>query len=712
MGCKDMSNYLTSRKLMESACFLASKTVAVYINMLKPSVRTLFAFGKFGRLHNLVYDVDFSKLYSGKYGMFPSFETEEGTAVPFSNSASGHSGADYVLDAAAHTQLREEESRISFRDLSMYVGDCPVGILPEFSVRVQDDTVFLKVRFPKGVREPRLHLPWYPIYDRFVENGKENYIEYYQEGYAESAWGGFARCVGDSVTLKDSYSRQASVEVKVRGGSIVLQSRTLPEKNNSRYLATEAVADGTELEVELTLLQQRDVVVGDFFYPCGSTAVVQVANKGQSVTFTVPKERGEYTYYIGEGANTTAFRYGAVPEADYWMDKAAEACIRLTWPEGKMKNVPAYAFDPTNLTPHLRGGFVYCSHASRIIMIIAAAAVRNRDPAFAEQALAILEALFDNSYHGEDGSIYTPISLDENGGVGDRAGACRPSDSGIVVRGLIYIANAFLELGMEERAEKAVRYAWANVMTIRKMQSADGAFFERFTYPEAKPITDAKISKGTVNNWTLQLWDLLPLLRRFGMDKEYRETEQIVTAFIDSQLQKIPSILQVAGGGEDCAEFGDALNTAATLLAIKYVQTDEARYRKYAEDALLKAWALSNIYADMPGFFCLYGNSDECIYYDQPAFLNCPAGMHDLTSIEANLCAYRLLDCEFGLECATNQFKSRLVNFFLDSGGMYMLYIRTPNYEWRDPHRSESLNYGGVGVYAMALARGEIRLPD
>jgi len=80
--------------------------------------------------------------------------------------------------------------------------------------------------------------------------------------------------------------------------------------------------------------------------------------------------------------------------------------------------------------------------------------------------------------------------------------------------------------------------------------------------------------------------------------------------------------------------------------------------------------------------------------------------------VEANLFVYKNLGYEFGLECASNQFKSRLVNFFLESGGMYMLYVRTPNYSWRDPHQSESLNYGGVGVYAMALAKKEIKMPQ
>ena len=712
MKYNDMSQHLVTRKLMESACFLASDSSAVYINTLKPSIRTLFAFGKFGRLHNLVYDVDFCKLYSGKYGIYPCYTAEQGEAVPYSSSSTGHSRADYVLDATAHTDFCEAESRVTFRQLGMYVGNQHVGILPEFSAQVLGDKLLLKVIFPEEATEKRIHLPWYPIFDRFMEDGKEKYLEYYRDGHVESFYnGGFCRYVsGDTLVIKDSYSRQASVQIKANGGKIQLKSCTLPEKNNSKYLSTDVYCDGTELEVEITLLPQRDVIAGSNFYPCGSNATIENLTTGETISFPVPKERGEYVYYIGKGKDTTAFHYGAVPEADYWMDKAADACIAITWPEGKMKNVPCYAFDPTNLTPHMRNGFVYCSHASRIIMVIAAAAIRNRDPYYADQAMAILEALFENSYHGEDGSIYTPLSMDENGSVGDRAGACRPSDSGIVVRGLIYIANAYLALGMEEKAEKAVRYAWANVMTIRKMQSEDGEFYERFTYPDAQPIITAANSKGTVNNWTLQLWDLLPLLRKFHMDYEYSETERIVTTFIDSQLNKTPSILQVAGGGEDCAEFGDALNTAATLMAIKYAQTGDETYQKYAEDALLKAWALSNIYADMPGFFCLYGNSDECVYYDQPEFLNCPAGMHDLTSMEANLCAYRLLGYDFGLECATNQFYARLVSFFLESGGMYMLYIRTPNYEWKDPHRSESLNYGGVGVYAMALARKEISL--
>ena len=708
MKINDMSQYLKTRKLMESACFLASDSTAVYINTLKPSIRSLFAFGKFGRLHNLVYDVDFCKLYSGQYGIYPSCTYDGKTAMPFANGSSGHADANYVVDASMHTGLDEEHSRVTFHDLTMYAGTEAVGTLPEFTVQVQQDRILLRAVFPAGTADRKFHIPWYPIFDRFVEDGQEKYIEYYRDGFVESNPAGFCRfTAGDTLILRDSYSRQASAQIRVTGGRIQLNSRTLPEKNNSRFLSTDVCTDSDTLEVEITLLQQRDVLQGENFYPCGGTVTVTILNKNETVTFTAPSERGEYVHYIGKGANTTAFHYCAVPDADYWMDKAADACIKITWPDGKLKGIPSYAFDPTNLTPQKRDGFVYCSHATRIIPCIAAAAVRNQDPYYAEQALYILESLFANSHRGADGSIYTPISIAEDGSVGDRDASCRPSDSGIVIRSLIYTANAFLALGMTEQAEKCVRYAWANVMTIRKMQSPNGEFYERFTYPDAKPV-EGGIHKGTVNNWTLQLWNLLPLLKHFGMDEAYAETERIVTTFIDSQLQKTPSILQVAGGGEDCAEFGDALNTCATLLAIKYLQTGDDLYKKYAEDGLLKAWALSNLYADMPGLNCLYGNSDECQFYDQPHALNCPAGMHDLTSIEANLFLHQTLGLPFGLECATNQFNARLSSFFLDSGGMYMLVIRTPNYSWKDPHRSESLNYGGVGVYAMARARKEI----
>lgn len=709
---KDMSQYLKTRKLMESAGLLSSDSLGVYVNLVKPSLRTLFAFGKFGRLHNLLYDVDFVALYSGRYGIYPCCSFGGQAAVPFSTSGSvwGMSDSDFSLNGSAKVRFSQPECRAEFRDLEMYSTDTVLGILPGFSAQVSDDSLLLQADFPENSTDRFLHLPWYPLFDRYEENGTEHYVEYYREGY--TGWHGeegfSALLESDTLILRDSYSRQASVQIRVKNGRIRLKSRTLPEMNNSLFLSTDVFTDSTHLEAEITLLPQRDVLAGDFYYPCGAEVTLDRLNHGDQITFTASEERGEHIHYIGKGENTTAFHYCSVPEPDELLDKAAEACGKILWPSGLLAGIPSYAYNPTTLVPHLRSGFVYCSHAGRIYPCMAAASARNGTPEHALKALASLEKLFSLSHHGDDGSIFTPLSMDESGSTSDRVAGSRPSDSGIIIRALNALANTFLQLNMPQEAEKCVRYAWANVITIRKMQCPEGDFYERYFYPDAQPLTENGNHKGTVNNWTLQLWQLIPLLKRFGMEEEYRQTEQIVTRFVDSQLQKSPSILQIAGGGEDCAEFGDALNTCATLLGIQFLLTGDEIYRKYAEDALLKAWALAFHYPDMPGIHCLHGNAMIGYYYDQPVGGAVAGGMHDLTSIEANLFAWRDLGLPFGLECATNAFKSKLGLFLLDSGGMYMVLQRSPNYSWKDPNRSEALTYGGIGVYAMALAQKEI----
>lgn len=710
---QDMSRYLKPRKLMESAGFLASDSLCVYVNLVKPSLRSLFAFGKFGRMHNLMYDVDFVALYSGAYGIYPGCSFGGKPCVPFSTSGSvwGMSDSDFSVSETNRITFSPEENTVSFRNLEMFCADARLGTLPGFSAQVMGDTLLLKAEFSEDSADRFLHLPWYPLFDRYEAGSGEQYVEYYREGYA--GWygeDGFSVLPdSDTLILRDSYSRQASVRLRVKNGKIRLKSRTLPEMNNSLFLSTDIFTEDTWLEAEITLLPQRDVLQGDFYYPCGSQ-VTLTRNGSEKITFTASSERGEHIHYIGEGENTTAFHYCAVPQPEPLLDKAAQACQKLFWPRGPMAGIASYAYNPTTLVPIPRSGFVYCSHAGRIYPCIAAESMRSGTPDSALAGLQSLERLFDMSHRGEDGSIFTPLSLDENGSCGDRVYASRPSDSGIIIRALNALAEAFLSLNMPQEAEKCVRNAWANVMTVRKMQCPEGDFFERYHYPSARPLTENGNHKGTVNNWTLQLWQLLPLLERFGMTEEYRETKNIVTRFVDSQLAKTPSILQIAGGGEDCAEFGDALNTCATLLGIKWKLTGEEKYRKYAEDALLKAWALSFHYPDMPGIHCLYGNAMIGYYYDQPVGGAVAGGMHDLTSMEANLFAWRELGLDFGMECATNAFKSKLGMFLLDNGGMYMVIQRSPNYSWKDPNRSEALTYGGIGVFAMALARGEISI--
>ena len=236
------------------------------------------------------------------------------------------------------------------------------------------------------------------------------------------------------------------------------------------------------------------------------------------------------------------------------------------------------------------------------------------------------------------------------------------------------------------------------------MQNDDGSFFDRYRYPTAEPSVK---NKGTVNNWCLQLWRLIPLLRHFGMERDAKRLNELIDKYIDYQIGKKNSILYISGGGEDASDFGDALNTDSTIFAIKYLKTGDGIWKDYSEQALKKSWLMSCMWADMPQFFGLYGNSDLGTYYDQPIGLFSAGGMHDLTAVEANLFAAEALGSEFASDLADALHNARISGFIRDNGGMYMTVFMCPGYRHVDERHSEMLMYGGVGVYAWDKAEKE-----
>ena len=49
-------------------------------------------------------------------------------------------------------------------------------------------------------------------------------------------------------------------------------------------------------------------------------------------------------------------------------------------------------------------------------------------------------------------------------------------------------------------------------------------------------------------------------------------------------------------------------------------------------------------------------------------------------------------------------YSARPGSFIRDNSGMYMVMLQCPNYAHRDDRHSETLMYGGVGVYAWTEA--------
>ncbi|MCR5263697.1 MAG: hypothetical protein K6D94_07475, partial [Clostridiales bacterium] len=587
--------------LLKSSWLLAGDSVSVLVNTSKPSIRGLFAFGRMGRMHNLLYDLDCIALYSDLYGIYPYCEIGGITLYPFRSGVDVRSADSFDISGDKTVSVSETGNRITFLSVPLFEkGEVrPCAVMESFGVSLDGGRLSVEAVFQEGAVKCGIHLPWYPIYDSFsADHGEKKKIQYYRHGIYGIFEDHRTENIKGSVLLSDTLSRQASVEITPGAGEIMLRGCTKKEYGNALYLSTDVVADGSRAGAVIEVIPPASAVSGAHYYPCGADAELTVTGKNGSekLSLRIPETRGLRRLDVGDGE----FDLCAVPDDREMMKKAADACREIFWKEGGLRGVPPYAFDPTTLDPQLRSGMRYCSHGMRAISCLCAEAVRSGDISYADAAYAAFRRVEAVSYRGGDGSVFTPLIMDDDGDPGIYADSCRPSDIGIIIRGLIHTAKAYLHFGDDEKARACAVLASDYSKTISKMQNGDGSFFDRYHYPTAEPSVK---NKGTVNNWCLQLWRLIPLLRRFGMDEDAQRLDSLIDRYIGYQIGKENGILYISGGGEDASDFGDALNTDATLFAIRYLKTGDPVWKDYAEQALKKSWLMSCMWADMPQFF-------------------------------------------------------------------------------------------------------------
>lgn len=727
----DMSKHMKTMKLLESGYLLANDNIAAYIDVVRPRIFGIYAFNKFGRLHNLIFDTNAMGQDSGLWGIMPSYSINGETCFPFYHDANLRGKESYHSYKPSDIIFDQEGNSLKMNGIKMYNKNRVICPSIDYSIQLKDDRIIINVKFPDNVDCKKVHLPWYPLYDKYKTDETEHPVEYYNIGSEGEYFPYFKRNTGKSVILRDSTCRQAGLGIETKDGSIELVSCTVPEIGNVLKLNTDVLCTGDAVEIEMEILENPIVIKGNPYYYFSDKVNLDVDFNNKEITKEVlcnfPVNDGQIK--VGEshktGENRIELRYkDDLTKYDFYtmscpkekIIKMADACLKFLWKDGKMKGIVPQSFDLETLTPLKRSGYAYISHGMRIIPIINAAATVTEDITYSEKAYEIIKRVIAISNKGEDNSLFTPIYFD------DEAAPCltdasRPSDQGIIIKGLLYCADSFCHFERRDIARECICDAYSYFKTIQKMQCEDGSFWSRYHYPSAEPNTDSGEIKGTVNNWCMQLWNLAQMIQKLEMDGEdnsisVHEIIGVIEKFIDWQLARSPSILEVCGGGEDPANYGDALNTASTYFTMKYMLTKNEIYKDYAQQAVYMAWLKSSFYADMPQYFSIYGGSDLGEWYNQPNGIPSFGGMCCLTSIEANLFAYSNLGIEISLDIAKYFYAARMATFVKDNGGVYMVVFYTPNYFHREEILSEALMYGGVGVFSYYLINGMKKVPE
>ncbi|MCR5262981.1 MAG: hypothetical protein K6D94_03835, partial [Clostridiales bacterium] len=138
--------------LLKSSWLLAGDSVSVLVNTSKPSIRGLFAFGRMGRLHNLLYDLDCIALYSDLCGIYPYCEIGGRTLYPFRTGVDVRSADSFDISGDKTVSVSETGNRITFLSVPLFEkGEVrPCAVMESFGVSLDGGRLSVEAVFQEG----------------------------------------------------------------------------------------------------------------------------------------------------------------------------------------------------------------------------------------------------------------------------------------------------------------------------------------------------------------------------------------------------------------------------------------------------------------------------------------------------------------------------------------------------------------------------------
>ncbi len=712
----DLSENLTTRKLMEAWYILAGDGVAVLVDTVKPRIYRVFTFGRFGTLQQLVYDTDGTEQDKGHYGIVPTYTAGEKKFYPFV-----HRAMDFRDNAPEKIVFEPKHNLLRMEGIQCFDDDGRVGGKLGFEIRVKGKKIIVATDFPSRADRYECSVGLYPLFTEYQGHADIQFrpVEYFEYGILGIYQPKFDRVLGKQLLLKDRQGRIPGLKISSRTGECRLMSRTDWERGNAFKLDVVVEGKSPRQVIEYEFLSNPVTVHSKPFYFAGRTERLEIAAREKpAVTVDgkpIPvraKGAGKFEVKISltEGKHDLLAenRSGrskrticAVGAPDEKLVKMGDAVCQLPWTKGPNKNIMPYFyyFDPLEAagrgeTPD--NSAAYGSHSLRAFCILTPAAILTGKRKYVDRAYESLSAVIKKAHRFENGDLLLPHEIDQDGKP-YLLDACRPSDLGLMVRALLYTYQGFLYFKDERKAGRCLEWAYHFAHTLTRMQQPNGSFFPRYHFPNLESLAHEPM--GTVNNWAIQIWELANLYERVDRRKA-AELKEVCVKHADFLLAKTPSMLRITGGGEDPPNYMDGLSSSSLFLMIKYLATGEERYKKYAEECFLMGALTTTIHVDQPQNYFKANSAWLPPYYNQPPLPN-KGGMHDLTMIDAGLFLKKYLNYDFGESVAAYNFADRQVDSVMPNGAIYGMIVEAPNYSYRREDAGETLDYGCVGIYGF-----------
>ncbi len=729
----DLSESITTQKLLDAWYLLGGNDHAVLVDTVKPRLFKIFSFGKYGTLQQLLCDMECCQ-EAGRSGI---------RAVYYKNGTKYTMLKDrpYIFEDTPHEgiEFNPEKSSVTINGVQCYDQDLKPDDRMDMQVSLEKNGFIFAYKAPEGSDVAAVEVELYPLYTDYRATGWDtpeliDYFSTYLSGRRGDLEARFCECVNGYVELHDRHGRMPQLIIEAPRMQIKLTAFCDQTRNDAYRLRLELtgsstgeilfrlkqnpitvntqpiIAAGAPHQIQITCWHKPSVTIAGHVYPTYGVG----PNRWES-TIVVPHG---ISHMLVESADGVTDRHIAgVSDIPGWIAKMGKAAAASLWPDGPLSGLMPQFIDVRRLGVKVRGAhgkskasIGYCSHNPRALMIIAAAALQMGDEQLLARAWSSLEKMVHLAYKHADGALVLPIILLPDGRP-DRMDAVRPSDPAIAIRSLLMIRAAFEAWGDTERANKALEYAKGFALTLMKMAGPQGELESRYRYPSLEVTARAQIpGRGTVNNWVTNIWEFAQILKS-RKDPLGAKLEELCIKHVDLLIASKPSVLRLAGGGEDGPNNSDALNATAGFFLVKYLATGDDTWLCKAKQAFIMA-ALSNtiIHIDQPqnNFFTF--DWTESIWRDGPMSVQSKGGMHDLTSCDVGLFLAYYANDIFARDMCFYQFLARLVDGVYENGAVLGHVTSMPNFQYAQTDFSETLNFGAVGVMALYMNRGMRRL--
>jgi len=728
----DLSEHLKTQKLLEAWYLLSGHDWAVLVDTVKPRVFKLFAFGKYGTLQQMLYDVECFQ-EAGWGGIRPFYLKDNKRFTPLKDKP-------YIFEDTPSEAIHFEPGipRLSMRGIQAFDPELVPGGRMDMIVTAEPDALVMEYRAPADADSGGLEIDLYPLYTDYQTDGWKipELLDYYcWDSRHHNPAGRFTEEVSDRIVLIDRHGRMPRLTIEAPGVTFSLSAFCDAERNDAHRLLLSTRGGVSSrarfiLDMNPVVVHTPPIVPADqphcIEISCASRPRVQAAGQEWPVqpagekcwTSEIRLPHGVSRLIVESAEGVSDRTITAVGNIPGWIEKMGRAAAGCLWPDGPVADLVPQQIDVKRLIGKVRGRYgksqksvAYCSHNPRALMIIAAAARQTGDKSLLLRAWKSIKAMVRLAHKHDDGALVLPIFIYPDGTPG-YLDSTRPSDPVIAIRSILMIRSVFLQRNDKALAEEALNYACGFARTLLKMAGPDGQLEARYRYPTLEMTARAQIpGRGTVNNWVTNIWDLAEILAARG-DALAEPLRALCVKHADLLIASTPSVLRLAGGGEDGPNNSDALNAAAGFFLIKHLASDEKIWAERTREAFLMA-ALNNtiLHIDQPQNYFFTFDWTESIWHDGPMNVMSKGGMHDLTSCDVGLALAHYLDDAFARDMCAYQFLARLVDGVYENGVVLNRVTAMPNFQYVKTDFTETLNFGAVGVYAFYQGIRFARMP-